>query len=120
MNTGVVTIPSMFNSSHPVRVLNAPGYTLNTLALEGGSSILNISSHNSTTEFSLLSQDIDRLNLPSCFDITLKTYTVFPRKQASLLATQWKESYHENEFTWITAEIYNLKTTSETVCKKCP
>ena len=118
--TGVVTIPSMFNSSHPVRVLNAPGYTLNTLALEGGSSILNISSHNSTTEFSLLSQDIDRLNLLSCFDITLKTYTVFPRKQAALLATQWKGSYHEKNFMWITAEIYNLKTTSETVCKKCP
>ena len=117
---GVVTIPSMGNTAHSVTQLTTPDYILNSLSMRGASNFLNISGHNASSYFCLLSQDIDRMNLNTCFGKTTKTATLFPMKQAARIVATWKEDYYDKEFKWIKAEIIpDLKISIDTVCEKC-
>lgn len=119
-NTGIVSIPSMCNTSHHVTLLEAPSHVLNSLSMRGTSTYLNVSGRHSSLAFRLLSQGIDRLNMTSCFTKSSKEYTVYPPKQAALLVTPWKNKYLEDEFAWIEAEINTeLKLSIDTVCEKC-
>lgn len=117
---GVVTIPSMGNMAHFVRQLTPTDHILNSLSMRGTSDFLNISSHNNSSKFCLLSQNIDQMNLTTCFGKTTKTASLFPMKRAALIVATWKDIYHYKKFEWIKAEIIpEMKLSIDIVCKKC-